>query len=146
MKIYLDNCCFNRPYDEQANDVIRLETEAKLIVQEAINIGRLQLVWSFMLDFENNANPFIDNRDAIARWKEKAIQLIDAQDNVRERAKQISGNGIKAKDALHLACALQARCDYFLTTDRQLIRKALSLKEIKTINPVDFLYEIEEQT
>ena len=29
MKLYLDNCCFNRPFDDQSQLRIRLETEAK---------------------------------------------------------------------------------------------------------------------
>ena len=29
MRVYLDNCCYNRPYDEQVQLRIRLETEAK---------------------------------------------------------------------------------------------------------------------
>jgi hypothetical protein len=58
MKIYLDNCCFNRPYDEQSYETIRLETEAKLSVQGKIRDGNISLVWSFILDFENNANPY----------------------------------------------------------------------------------------
>ena len=28
--IYLDNCCFNRPYDDQEQITVRLESEAKL--------------------------------------------------------------------------------------------------------------------
>lgn len=30
MKVYLDNCCFNRPYDDQKQIIIRMETLAKL--------------------------------------------------------------------------------------------------------------------
>ena len=30
VRVYLDNCCFNRPFDEQVSAVIRLETDAKL--------------------------------------------------------------------------------------------------------------------
>ena len=36
VKIYLDNCCFNRPYDNQAQLRIELETKAKLHVQQQI--------------------------------------------------------------------------------------------------------------
>ncbi len=56
MKIYLDNCCFNRPFDDQSFLTIRLETEAKLDIQKKIESGRLSLGWSYILDFENNAN------------------------------------------------------------------------------------------
>ena len=36
MKIYLDNCCFNRPFDDQNQLKVRLEAEAKLYVQTKI--------------------------------------------------------------------------------------------------------------
>jgi len=35
-KLYLDNCCFNRPFDDQSQMLVRLETEAKLFIQEGI--------------------------------------------------------------------------------------------------------------
>jgi hypothetical protein len=35
-KIYLDVCTFNRPFDEQAQMKIRLETEAKLYIQASV--------------------------------------------------------------------------------------------------------------
>jgi hypothetical protein len=35
-RIYLDNCCFNRPYDNQNNLLVLLETEAKLFIQDLI--------------------------------------------------------------------------------------------------------------
>ena len=49
MKIYLDNCCFNRPFDDQSQIRIRLESEAKLTIQELIQTGELSLVWSYIL-------------------------------------------------------------------------------------------------
>lgn len=53
VKIYLDNCCYNRPYDDQSQLRIHQEAEAKLYVQDKIAKGELELVTSFMLDFEN---------------------------------------------------------------------------------------------
>ena len=41
MKVYLDNCCFNRPYDNQDHLSIKLETEAKLRIQEMIKEKKL---------------------------------------------------------------------------------------------------------
>jgi len=29
-RLYLDNCCFNRPYDDQTFLLVQLETEAKI--------------------------------------------------------------------------------------------------------------------
>ncbi len=48
MKIYLDNCTFNRPFDDQSYIRIRIESEAKLYVQEKIKDGELELVWSYI--------------------------------------------------------------------------------------------------
>ena len=53
MRIYLDNCCFNRPYDDQSQFKIRIESEAKLAIQEKVKNGLIELVWSFLLDYEN---------------------------------------------------------------------------------------------
>ncbi len=58
LTIYLDNCCFNRPFDDQTQIKIRLETEAKLFIQEKITRNELKLVWSYMLDLENHFNPW----------------------------------------------------------------------------------------
>ena len=49
IKIYLDNCCYNRPFDEQNQDLIRLETKAKLVIQNRIRQGLYSLVWSFIV-------------------------------------------------------------------------------------------------
>lgn len=54
MKLYLDNCCFNRPFDNQTQIRIRLETEAKLKIQEEIRLGNFKLVWSYILDYRPN--------------------------------------------------------------------------------------------
>ena len=122
MLIYLDNCCFNRPYDIQSSEIIKLETEAKLAIQYAILTKQIRLVWSFILDFENNANPYPDHREAIAEWKNLASVQIIAQETIREYANQLTATlGIKSKDALHIACSVEAQCDYFITTDKRLL-------------------------
>ena len=139
MKIYLDMCCFNRPFDTQAANRIKLETEAKLSIQNAVLDGKLALVWSFILDYENSANPYPDHREAIPEWKTLSKYYIPALDGIRELGVTIATKtGIKSKDALHLACAVKAKCEYFITTDRSLLNKAQSLLEIKTVNPIDF--------
>jgi len=48
---------------------------------------------------------------------------------------------IKSKDSLHLACAISMRCEYFLTTDDQLLKKAVGIKEIKVTDPISFIRE-----
>jgi len=146
MKIYLDNCCFNRPYDEQLYETIRLESEAKLFVQEKIRDGSISLVWSFILDFENNANPYENQKESIVELKHISCENVTAEMAVLERARDIAEiYRVKPKDAIHIASAIFAHCDYFLTTDRQLLKKVSSLKEIRTINPIDFIQILEDK-
>ena len=139
MKIYLDNCSFNRPFDDQSSMRIKLETEAKLFVQEKILIGKLQLIWSHILEYENMQNPFIERRNSIIEWKKIAAEKIDGTKNVVARASEFTRNGVKSKDALHIACAIEGKAEYFLTTDDKLLKKLTETKELIVINPVNFI-------
>ena len=56
MRVYLDNCCYNRPYDNQSQLRISLESQAKLHVQGMIRDGEIQLASSYMLIYENSKN------------------------------------------------------------------------------------------
>ena len=58
MRIYLDNCSFNRPFDDQHQIRIRIEAEAKLYIQSLIDKGKIEMVWSYILEYENMANPY----------------------------------------------------------------------------------------
>ena len=68
LKIHHNNCRFNRPYDDQSFLTIKLESEAKLFVQKEIIRGTFELIWSYVMDYENSANPYVERRNAIARW------------------------------------------------------------------------------
>jgi hypothetical protein len=48
-RLYMDNCCFNRPYDDQSHLIVQWETEAKLFIQQAILQNKFELVWSYIL-------------------------------------------------------------------------------------------------
>ena len=139
MKVYLDNCSFNRPFDDQSSMRIKLETEAKLFVQEKILIGKLQLIWSHILEYENMQNPFIERRNAIIEWKKIAAVNIGGAKNVVVRASEFTRHGVKAKDALHIACAIEGKAEYFLTTDDKFLKKLAKTKELIVINPVNFI-------
>ena len=44
MRIYLDNCCYNRPFDDQTQDRIHIESEAVLAILKACENGLLQIL------------------------------------------------------------------------------------------------------
>ena len=144
LKIYLDMCSYNRPFDDQSQMKIRLETEAKLYIQSGIRSKKHTMVWSYMLDLENANNPYDDKRNAVAPWKEIASEYCQSSDDVLSEGKKIMEYGIKPKDALHIACAIKSGCEYFITTDKGILNK--TIENIKIINPIDFVMETEDLT
>jgi len=142
MKLYLDNCCFNRPFDDQTQRKIALESEAKLYVQDEIITGRFELVWSYILDYENAVNPFEERKRTIESWKEIAVFDCEANEEIITIAENIKSQEVKTKDALHIACAIFAKCDYFITTDVKLLKKSIS--NIKIVNPIEFVKRLED--
>ncbi|NCD41955.1 MAG: PIN domain protein [Bacteroidia bacterium] len=138
MLIYLDNCCFNRPYDDQGQLKIRLESEAKLVIQERIIRGELKLIWSFILEYENDDNPFAERRRNIEKWRSVASEIVLETEPLIGLASDFNKMGLKAKDSLHLAAATVSNCIYFITTDDGIMKKANLITSFKVINPVDF--------
>jgi predicted nucleic acid-binding protein len=139
MFLYLDNCSFNRPFDNQNDDKIYEETLAKLQIQEEIYQGKYKLAWSYILDYENAANPFPERKQTIASWKKRAITDTGETDQIIQIANHLYSKNIKAKDALHVACAVKLHCNFFITTDKDLLKKCSNFEKIKVINPVDFI-------
>lgn len=144
MRIYLDNCCFNRPFDDQSNIRVKLETDAKLYVQLMIRNGKIELAWSYILDFENEANPFFERKYTIEKWKHLSTSDIVENSVILLKANSFAKQGLKAKDALHIACAIEMDCEYFLTTDDLIQKKLRGTDEIKVLNPIEFITIIEE--
>ena len=64
-RVYTDNCCFNRPCDYQTYLFVQLETEAKLFIQRVILQNKFEIAWSYILDYENSANPYNNRKQAI---------------------------------------------------------------------------------
>jgi predicted nucleic acid-binding protein len=137
LKLYLDSCCFNRPFDDQTQLKIKLESEAKLFIQGNILTGKYTLVWSYILDFENSQNPFEQRKETIRNWREVASVDIYENDQIIKLAEKIATTGIKPKDALHLACAINAECEYFITTDAKILNK--NVEGINLIDPIGFI-------
>ena len=138
MRVYLDNCCYNRPFDEQAQLRVVLETLAKLNIQQQMRDGVLEYVWSSVLDFEISKSRFLDRSLQIMPWAKGAVINVQIDDSIRFRAKEFEANGLKAMDALHVACAEAAECAWFFTTDRGILKKARNLISMRVANPVEF--------
>ncbi len=137
--LYLDNCCFNRPYDVQSNIKVQLETAAKLFIQSKINQGEYLLIWSYILDYENEFNPFRMRKEEIIQWKKRSNVFIKPNEIILNRAEKYLPINIKMKDALHIACAIEAKADYLITTDNLMNKKNHLIENINIINPIHFI-------
>lgn len=134
---------FNRPFDDQSYIRIRLETEAKLYIQDKIKAKELELIWSYILEFENYHNPHKERKSTIIKWKRLAIIDIEQSPELLNYANKFIKLGIKSKDALHIASALNAKADYFLTTDDKLLSAIDKNNIMKASNPINFIKVLE---
>lgn len=142
-RVYLDTSVYNRPFDDQTQPKIFLETQAVTLILQMAAAQLIDLVSSSVLEYENSLNPFPIKQQAMNRYLQMATIRQQVDETMQQRAEQLEQQGIKAIDALHVACAEAANSDYFLTCDKRLINRCQGLP-IKTLNPVDFILEIED--
>jgi len=140
MKVYLDNCSYYRPFDDQSQMRIYLETQAKLHIQKMIRDGSLLLAISYVSLYENWNSPYSRNKITVNKFFEIATTFVDIDkaDIIEQKANEIVKIGVKSKDALHISCAIEAACDYFITTDNEILKKYRT-GEIKVCSPVEFI-------
>jgi predicted nucleic acid-binding protein len=61
----------------------------------------------------------------------------DRESDIVSVAKNIIATGVKQYDAYHIACAVIAKCDFLLSTDKRILK--YNTNDIGLLNPVDFL-------
>jgi len=143
MKIYLDNCCLNRPFDDQSYPRIHLESEAVKTILSLCEQSDWMLLGSDVLNYEIQQITNSSKREYLQLIIKSAELNIKLQPSFRERAKHFEQEGIKAFDALHLACA-EAHADVFLTTDDRFLKNINRLTDIglKAANPLSWIQEV----
>lgn len=144
LRVYLDMCCYNRPYDDQSQLKVAMETQSKLYIQSMIKEKKMELVVSYMLRYECSKNPFEMRRNTIFDFmRENAFGYVgdDRKEIIEAKAVEIMKTGIKFKDACHVASAIYAKCEYFISTDTRLLK--YPTKEIKMVTPIEFVTEME---
>ncbi len=134
--IYLDNSVLNRPFDDQRQPRIWLETLSFSLVLTLIEAAEAKLIRSPIHDLENSRNPFVPRR----QWVEKCLRLAEQRvalcESIKTRASALGRAGIGALDALHVACAEAASAERFLTCDDRVIRRYSGRMTVQ--NPVTF--------
>lgn len=142
MRIYLDTCCFNRPFDDQTQDRIRLESEAVRLILQHVERGNLKLIGSEMLQYEIAQIPDDQRRHFVSLLMSDFSDEICISPGVLKKAEQLESSGFDAFDGIHLACASQGRVSVFLTVDDRLCRMAKTAYNILGISVMNPLFWI----
>ena len=138
IRIYMDTCCFNRPFDNQSQPAVYDEAQAVLKIQDGIIEGRHDLVWSYVLDREIFRTSDAVRKYEMLLWGDIACYVIKRKTAAIETlSNKLQGMGIKLFDPLHIACAVDLSCDCFITTDHKLLITPIHV--INVIGPMTFL-------
>jgi predicted nucleic acid-binding protein len=140
-RVYLDTSAYNLPFDDQTQPKIFLESQAVIIILQMIEVKELELVSSLVLEYGNSRNPYPIKQEAMNRYLQLVGLRQEVDEAIRQRAENLEHNGLKAIDALHIACAEAANSDYFITCDKRLINRCSGLT-MQVMNPVNFVLEI----
>lgn len=141
MRLYLDICVYNRPFDDQSQPRIMLETQIFIIMLLVISQGRFELVNSFALEYENSRNPNIENMLKISDLLGYSTDYIFCDEGILDRSQELEKYGLMGMDAVHIACAEKAKADFFVTCDDNLIKKLKRIDNIRIApyNVIDFV-------
>jgi predicted nucleic acid-binding protein len=145
LKVYCDTNVYNRCFDEENQLRIRLECTAIEGIYAMVEAGRLELTWSFMLDYENSLNPHADRKEWVELLSHMCTDTIAPSPEILGLAQRfMKMRKLKPRDALHVACAEFAGCDFFITCDDVLVQRASrggrrSALQIQVGNPVEFV-------
>lgn len=145
MKIYLDACCLNRPFDDQRQPRIRLEAEAISLVLQKLHQREWEWVGSEVLVYELGQTFDVERRERLLLLARQSHQVVEITEKILKRAEKLEASGFDSYDAIHLACAEQANVDVFLTTDDSIQKTANRNKEefsFVIANPVRWLEEV----
>jgi predicted nucleic acid-binding protein len=145
MRVYLDCCSLQRPFDDRSQPRIAVEAEAVLVILALCESHQLRLISSEALLFEIGRIPDQRRKDdalAILKIAEEAIELTA---EVESMARKLRASGLKPLDALHLASASIAKADYFCTCDDKCLRKAKTLEGLDTtvVSPTELVMELD---
>src|ERR1035441_125206 len=142
MKLYLNVCCWNRPFDDQSQNRVRLEAAAVLSILELAQADEVEIISSDIIGDELSEMPDSERRGKVELLLALATARTSLTPALAERGVELKKQSICSFDALHLAAAESARSDYFLTTDEDLVRKAKrAVLKVKVENPAKWLIQ-----
>ena len=138
MKIYLDACCWNRPFDDQLQDRVRLEAEAVLSIIVRGRTGEFTLAASEALELSRISDA--DKLKKVHALYSAASERLLYTGETGKRALFFQRQGIMLLDSVHLALAEEYRQDVLLTADDTFLAVAArSDAAVRVDNPAAWL-------
>lgn len=142
MLVYLDNSFLNRPFDNPEIGTNKLEGEILSLVIKLVEEGRVKMVNSSVIEYENSLNTIPERRIFVQEVLKETKIYQNIDENIRKQAENIvKTNKISAIDALHLASAENSKADVFITCDYDIIKKYKG--KVKAITPLEFIQNYE---
>lgn len=145
MRIYLDCCSLQRPFDDKSHPRIAVEAEAVLVILSLCESDYLKLISSVALLFEIGRIPDQDRKeDALAILK-IAKETVELSQEIEKLARRLEASGLKPLDALHLAFASASKVDYFCTCDDKFLKRAKNFNGLNTkvVSPTELVMELD---
>lgn len=144
MRLYLEVSCLNRPFDDQSQARIRLESEAILLILQRIDTGEWNQISSEIAILEIAAIRDGDRRGRVQMLLPDKDSILNLTAAIFARAASLQQLGFKPADALHIAAAEEAGADVLLSCDDRLCRLGKRHRRklrVAVSNPLDWLKE-----
>ena len=144
MKIYLDACCLNRPFDDQRQARVRLEAEAISLILQKLHQREWEWIGSDVLVYELRQTEDVERKERLLLLAGQSHQVVAMTEKILTQAEKLVASGFDSYDAIHLASAENAKVDVFLTTDDNMQKIANRNKKMFSfvvVNPVTWLEE-----
>ena len=145
MKIYLDACCLNRPFDDQRQARVRLEAEAISLILQKLHQREWEWIGSDVLVYELAQTEDVERKERLLLLAGQSHQVVAMTEKILTQAEKLVASGFDSYDAIHLASAENAKVDVFLTTDDNMQKIANRNKKMFSfvvVNPVTWLEEV----
>ena len=139
--VYLDYNCFQRGFDDPRQVRVQIEALACQEIFARAEQDALRLIWSFMHEDETLLCPMPARKHEAFRLATLCKVRLGPETGVYTLARTLQKTAnLSAKDAVHLACAVHSRADFFLTCDDRLLKPARRLTlDVEVLNPVDYI-------
>jgi predicted nucleic acid-binding protein len=140
VRVYLDLCALKRPFDDQSQGRIWIETQAVIRILRAIDRRAVHGCNSSVLEDENGRNTNVARRERVARLLSQLGAEAQATEAIFDRAEALRSYGLKDVDALHLAFAEALGAEYFISCDDAILDFSTDKRvRVRIVDPVSYV-------